>query len=145
MFVMRQLRSLRCVLWCWFRKSQSSSKSSHAMHFIKNILWFSFDWYNCRSLKFVRLFSEVFYGGETISHRTLVSLTCPYCGISGFLSHTLLKHCLEKHSIISSGKPTNRIVVRMWSNNFSPTRIVSRCVHFVYSIPYKRIQHGSFH
>ncbi|CAF1317538.1 unnamed protein product [Adineta ricciae] len=54
---------------------------------------------------------EVFYGGETISHRTLVSLTCPYCGISGFLSNTLLKHCLEKHSIISSDKPSNQVVM----------------------------------
>ncbi|CAF1207640.1 unnamed protein product [Adineta steineri] len=52
---------------------------------------------------------ELFYAGESISYRTIVSLTCPYCGQSGFLLHTLLRHCLEKHSLISSD--TNQVVM----------------------------------
>ncbi len=41
---------------------------------------------------------ELFYSGESIPHRTIVSLTCPYCCQSGFIPNTLLIHCLEKHS-----------------------------------------------
>jgi len=57
------------------------------------------------------LYLELFYAGESISHRTIVSLTCPYCGVSGFIPHTLLRHCLEKHSIISSDNNTSQVVV----------------------------------
>ncbi|CAF4229776.1 unnamed protein product [Rotaria magnacalcarata] len=40
---------------------------------------------------------ELFYAGESIPRRTVVSLTCPHCGLSGFISRTLLLHCAEKH------------------------------------------------
>ncbi|CAF2511298.1 unnamed protein product [Rotaria sp. Silwood2] len=54
---------------------------------------------------------ELFYAGELISYRTIVSLTCPYCGLSGFISHTLLIHCLEKHSIMLSETKTSQVVM----------------------------------
>ncbi|CAF0828042.1 unnamed protein product [Rotaria sordida] len=54
---------------------------------------------------------ELFYAGELISYRTIVSLTCPYCGLSGFISHTLLIHCLEKHSIMLSENKTSQVVM----------------------------------
>ncbi len=41
---------------------------------------------------------ELFYSGESIPYRTIVSLTCPYCSVSGLTSPTLLTHCLENHS-----------------------------------------------
>jgi hypothetical protein len=44
------------------------------------------------------LYLELFYSGESIPYRTIVSLTCPYCCVSGFIPHTLLTHCLENHS-----------------------------------------------
>ncbi|CAF0992792.1 unnamed protein product [Rotaria sp. Silwood1] len=40
---------------------------------------------------------ELFYAGETIPRRSVVSLTCPHCGLAGFISRTLLMHCVEKH------------------------------------------------
>ncbi len=40
---------------------------------------------------------EIFYAGETVPRRTAVSLTCPHCGLGGFIPRTLLTHCLEKH------------------------------------------------
>ncbi|CAF3573986.1 unnamed protein product, partial [Rotaria socialis] len=40
---------------------------------------------------------ELFYAGESIPRRTVVSLTCPHCGLSGFIPRTLLLHCAEKH------------------------------------------------
>lgn len=44
------------------------------------------------------MYLELFYSGESIPYRTIVSLTCPYCCVSGFIPHTLLTHCLENHS-----------------------------------------------
>jgi hypothetical protein len=41
---------------------------------------------------------EIFYGGESIARRTIVSLTCSHCAVSGFIPRTLLTHCVEKHS-----------------------------------------------
>ncbi|CAF3514399.1 unnamed protein product [Rotaria socialis] len=54
---------------------------------------------------------ELFYAGELISYRSVVSLTCPYCGLSGFTANTLLLHCLEKHSIMLSETKTNQAVM----------------------------------
>ncbi|CAF2545143.1 unnamed protein product [Rotaria sp. Silwood2] len=48
---------------------------------------------------------ELFYAGETISSRSVVSLTCPHCGTAGFISRTLLIHCVEKHP---SGSPQTK-------------------------------------
>lgn len=59
----------------------------------------------------ISCYLELFYAGELISYRTIVSLTCPYCGQSGFISHTLLLHCLEKHSLMLSENKTNQAVV----------------------------------
>jgi hypothetical protein len=60
---------------------------------------------------FFLFYLELFYAGESIPYRTIVSLTCPYCSLSGFIPRTLLTHCLEKHPIISSENETCQIVV----------------------------------
>ena len=54
---------------------------------------------------------DLFYAGETIPHRSIVSLSCPYCAELGFLPRTLLKHCSEQHSTISMDNLTKQLVV----------------------------------
>jgi hypothetical protein len=56
-------------------------------------------------------FLEIFYAGESIPRRTVVSLTCPHCGIAGFIPRTLLTHCVEKHSSISLQDKNSQVVV----------------------------------
>ncbi|CAF0723011.1 unnamed protein product [Adineta steineri] len=55
--------------------------------------------------------SELFYAGESISRRTVVSLTCPHCGLSGFIPRTLLTHCIEKHSSTSIQNKNSQVVM----------------------------------
>ncbi|CAF0780337.1 unnamed protein product [Rotaria sordida] len=54
---------------------------------------------------------ELFYAGESIPRRTVVSLTCPHCGISGFIPRTLLIHCVEKHPSVSPQTKNSQAVM----------------------------------
>ena len=54
---------------------------------------------------------EIFYAGETISRRTVVSLTCSHCGQAGFIPRTLLTHCIEKHPSTAVPDKNNQAVV----------------------------------
>ncbi|CAF1439061.1 unnamed protein product [Adineta ricciae] len=55
--------------------------------------------------------AELFYSGESTSRRTAVSLTCPHCGLSGFIPRTLLTHCVEKHSSTSVQNKNSQVVM----------------------------------
>lgn len=66
-----------------------------------------------RVRRHVLLCLDLFYGGETIVHRSIVSLTCPYCADVGFLPRTLFTHCLDKHPILPSTQSTHSLVVRI--------------------------------
>ena len=59
---------------------------------------FLFSFFRNKILFLFFLSIELFYSGESIPYQTIVSLTCPYCSLSGFIPQTFLKHCLEKHS-----------------------------------------------
>ncbi|CAF0926192.1 unnamed protein product [Didymodactylos carnosus] len=48
---------------------------------------------------------EVFYGGESIPCRSIVSLCCPYCGQAGFLTQDLLTHLIQQHSTSQNLQP----------------------------------------
>lgn len=60
---------------------------------------------------FINIILELFYAGEPIPRRTVVSFTCPHCGLAGFIPRTLLIHCVEKHPSPSSQTKTAQAVV----------------------------------
>ncbi len=69
------------------------------------------DYSNKQKKNLSLLFLEIFYGGETIARRTVVSLTCSHCGLAGFIPRTLLTHCLEKHPSTSVQDKNTQAVV----------------------------------
>lgn len=50
---------------------------------------------------------DLFYTGENLAHRSIVSLTCPHCNRSGYLPRTLLVHCIEDHSQLTNHQDPN--------------------------------------
>jgi len=66
---------------------------------------------------------DIFYAGEAIPRRQVVSLTCPHCGVAGFIPRTLLTHCMENHSTANSQDKTSQVVVCKTFNYLQLKRI----------------------